>query len=134
MVTFVLTYIAIKKIIMVQKRKRIISTILIAIPALVLLTGGIMKLTHTEPETVVQFLTEAGFGSYMQVLGLGSILIGALLLYPETHKIGFLLASCYFAAALSLEISGAQPPVSALFITILWLGMFLKNKGMFFGV
>ncbi len=116
---------------MAAKTINMVSFVLRIIPALVLLIGGIMKLADAEPETVVQFLFEAGFSSYMKVLGMLSLSIAVLMLYPKTNKIGFLLACCYFAGALSLEISGSQPPVSALFLTILWVGMFLKNKKLF---
>ena len=116
---------------MATKTTRIISTVLMAMPALVLMWGGLMKLIGREPAVVVDFLTRAGYGEYMVLLGVGSILIAALLLYPRTSKIGFLLASCYFASALGLEISGGQPPVSAGFIIILWIGMYLKHREMF---
>ena len=131
MVTFELIFILVKKIIMTSKTKRIISTVLIAIPTIVLCIGGIMKLIDAEPEPVMQFLRKAGFGEYIKLLGLVSIIIAALSAYPKTNKIGFLLASCYFSGALCLEISGAQVPVSAAFLSILWVGMFLKDKNMF---
>lgn len=116
---------------MTTKTTRIVSTVLLAIPALVLIWGGIMKVIGGEPPVVVEFLTKAGYGEYMVILGVSSIVIAALLLYPKTYKIGFLLASCYFASALGLEISGGQIPVSAVFNAILWIGMFVKNKEMF---
>ncbi len=117
---------------MATKTTRIISTVLMAIPALVLIWGGIMKVIGEEPAAVVEFLTKAGYSKYMVLLGVSSIVIAALLLYPKTRKIGFLLASCYFASALGLEISGGQPPVSAVFNMILWIGMYLKNREMFY--
>ena len=117
---------------MITKTTRIISTVLMTLPALVLIWGGIMKIIGKEPIAVVEFLAKAGYSKYMILLGIGSLIIGALLLYPKTNKIGFLLASCYFASALGLEISGEQIPVSAGFIAILWIGMYLKNKEMFF--
>ncbi|MCE6992012.1 DoxX family protein [Dyadobacter sp. CY323] len=116
---------------MTTKTKRIVATVLIAIPTLVLIIGGLLKILNKEPESVMQFLTEAGFGNYILLLGLGELIIAALLIYPKTIKIGFLLASSYFGGALCLEISGGQPPVSAVFLTILWVGMFLKEQGMF---
>lgn len=119
---------------MKTKTQRILSIVLMAIPTLVLIAGGTMKLMDKEPETVVQFLTEAGFGSYMALLGLTGIIIAALLIFPKTKKIGFLLASCYFSGALSLEISGGQAPVSAGFLVILWVSMFLGYREVFLPV
>ena len=116
---------------MTTKTKRIVANVLLAIPALVLIMGGVMKILDKEPESVMQFLIKAGFGNYILLLGLGQIVIAALLIYPKTIKIGFLLASSFFGGALCLEISGGQPPVSAAFLTILWAGMFLKENRMF---
>jgi hypothetical protein len=116
---------------MTVKTKRILSMVLMAIPAIVLMMGGVMKLIGAEPESVMQFLTKSGFGNYIKALGATELIIAALLLYPVTNKTGFLLASCYFGGALCLEISGGQPPASALFLAILWCAMFLKSKEMF---
>jgi DoxX-like family len=116
---------------MTPKTKRVISQILTGIPVFVLLLGGIMKIVGKEPETVMQFLTKSGFGNYLIPLGLTEVTIAALVTIPKTTKIGFLLASCYFSGALCLEISGGQPTASVLFLVLLWIGLFLKNKEMF---
>lgn len=116
---------------MTTKTKRIAATILIGIPTLVLIIGGVMKLMDAEPEQVMQFLTKAGFGSCIKVLGLTELIIAALVLYPKTTKIGFLLMSSYFGGALCLELGGGMPPASAVFISLAWVGMFLKNRELF---
>ena len=116
---------------MTSKTQRILALILMGIPGLVLIAGGLMKLINAEPEPVMQFLTRFGFGDSIALLGIGELLIAALLFYPQTHKIGFLLASCYFGGALCLEIAGKQPIASALFLILLWIGMFLRDKRMF---
>ncbi len=116
---------------MTVKTKRIISIVLMTIPVLVLIMGGVMKLIGAEPQMVMQFLTKAGFGPYIKILGVSELVIAALLLYPKTNKIGFLLASCYLGGALSMELSGGQPPASAVFLALLWISMFLKNREMF---
>jgi hypothetical protein len=116
---------------MSDKTKRIISIVLMAIPFFVLIAGGVMKLLSAEPSQVVEFLTRFGFGSYLKLLGVIQLVIGVLVIYPKTNKLGFLLASCFFSGALSLEIAGLQPPVSAFFLILLWTSMFLKNRKMF---
>ncbi|MEI3800304.1 MULTISPECIES: DoxX family protein [unclassified Chitinophaga] len=116
---------------MTAKTKRILSMVLMAIPIIVLVVGGVMKLIGAEPESVMQFLTKSGFGNYIKALGVTELIIAALLLYPVTNKTGFLLASCYFGGALCLEISGGQPTASVVFLAILWISMFLKSKEMF---
>ena len=119
---------------MTTKTKRIISMVLIVLLSFVLLMGGVMKLLGREPEMVMQFLTKVGFVGYLKILGICELLIAALFLYPKTNKIGFLLTICYFSAALSLEISGGQPPISAVFVALAWIAMFLKNREVFFNV
>lgn len=110
---------------------RILSLILMILPALVLITGGVMKLSNAEPPMVVEFLTKAGFGRSFVMLGLGELLIAALFLYPKTRKPGFLLLSCYFGGALALELGGGQVPASALFLALAWTGMFLAHREVF---
>ncbi len=116
---------------MASKTQRILALLLMGIPVLVLIAGGTMKIIGAEPESVMQFLTHFGFGKYILALGISELLIAALLLYPKTHKIGFLLASCYFGGALCLEIAGKQPVASVAFLVLLWTGMFLQNRQMF---
>ncbi len=119
---------------MKAKTTRIISMVLMIIPGLVLIAGGSMKLAHAEPEPVMQFLNKAGFGGCITVLGLTELIIAALFLYPKTNKIGFLLLSCYFSGAFSLELSAGAPPASVIFIALAWVSMFLKDKDMFLSV
>jgi hypothetical protein len=116
---------------MTQKNKRILSLILMAIPTFVLIMGGTMKIIGAEPASVMAFLNKAGFGPYITILGVAELLIAAVYILPKTQRIGFLLASSYYSGALAMEISGAQPPVSIVFILLLWISMFLKNKTMF---
>lgn len=119
---------------MTIQAKRIIAILLMALPTLVLVIGGTMKLIGAEPESVMQFLTNAGFSHHsILLLGLTELLIAALLIYPKTNKIGFLLASGYFSGAFCLELAGHQIPAAAVFLMILWTAMYLKNKAMFVG-
>lgn len=116
---------------MTAKTKHTVATILMAIPTLVLIAGGVAKLTGAEPEMVMQFLTRQGFGNSIKMLGVMELIIAALLLYPKTNKIGFLLATSYFGGAFCLELAGGQPPAAATFLAVLWIAMFLKNREMF---
>lgn len=119
---------------MTTKTKSILSNLLMGLPTLVLIMGGVMKILGKEPESVMQFLTKAGFGPCIQVLGLCELFIAGLLIYPKTNKIGFLFAICYFSGAFSLELSGGMFPASTIFIALLWIGIFLKDRGMFLSV
>lgn len=114
---------------MSTKTTKIISIILMVIPSLMLVMSGIMKLAHAEQ--IVTGLTKAGLGSFITLFGINELVSVALLWYPKTQKIGFLLASCYLAGALSIELTGGGAPTAAFLLVFLWIGMFLKNKFMF---
>ena len=113
------------------KTKRIISIALMAVPAVVLLMGGVMKLVDAEPDSVMDFLNKAGFEGSVKLLGIAGLVCAALFIWPKTHKIGFLLASCYFSGALAIELAGGMSPLSAVFLVLMWIGMFLGNKEVF---
>lgn len=113
---------------MSAKTKRIISIILMVIPSLMLVMSGIMKLTGAEQ--VVTGLTKAGLGNLVTVIGVIELLSVALFLYPKTYKIGFLLLCSYLGGALCIELAGGQPPIAAVFIAIIWISVFLREKSM----
>lgn len=114
---------------MSAKTTRIISIVLMVIPSLMLIMSGVMKLIGAEQ--VVTGLTKVGLGSYITLFGVIELVAVALFLYPKTYKIGFLLICCYLGGALSIELATAQPPSAAIFLSIVWIGVFLKDKLMF---
>lgn len=114
---------------MSAKTTRIISIVLMVIPSLMLIMSGVMKLIGAEQ--IVTGLTKVGLGSYISLFGIIELVAVALFLYPKTYKIGFLLICCYLGGALSIELATAQPPSAAIFLTIVWIAVFLKDKLMF---
>jgi len=114
---------------MATKTTRIISIALMALPSLMLIMSGVMKLAGAEQ--IVTGLTKAGLGSYITLFGIIELLSVALFIYPKTYKIGFLLICCYLGGALSIELASAQPPSAAIFLVIVWISVFLKDKLMF---
>ncbi len=114
---------------MSAKTTRIISIVLMVIPSLMLIMSGVMKLIGAEQ--VVTGLTKVGLSSYISLFGIIELIAVALFLYPKTYKIGFLLICCYLGGALSIELATAQPPSAAIFLSIVWIAVFLKDKLMF---
>ncbi len=114
---------------MSTKTTRIISIILMGLPALMLIMSAVMKLTGAEQ--VVNGLTKIGLGSYITLFGIIELISVALFLYPKTYKVGFLLICSYLGGALSIELATAQPPMAAFFLSIIWIAVFLKDKLMF---
>lgn len=114
---------------MSTKTTRIISIILMVLPSLMLIMSAVMKLTGAEQ--VVTGLTKIGLGSYITLFGIIELIAVGLFLYPKTYKIGFLLICCYLGGALSIELATAQPPSAAIFLSIVWIAVFIKDKLMF---
>ena len=114
---------------MTTKTKRIISIVLMAIPALMIAMSATMKLVGAEQ--IVQGLTKGGFGPYIKFLGIIELVSLALFIYPRTYKIGFLLLCSYLGGAMSIELASGQPPMAALFLTIIWVSVFLRDRLMF---
>lgn len=114
---------------MSTKTTRIISIILMVLPSLMLIMSAVIKLTGAEQ--VVTGLTKIGLGSYITLFGIIELIAVGLFLYPKTYKIGFLLICCYLGGALSIELATAQPPSAAIFLSIVWIAVFLKDKLMF---
>lgn len=114
------------------KTTRIISIILMVLPALMLLMSAVMKLSGAKE--VVEGLGKAGLGNYIILLGIVELLSVALFLYPKTMKIGFYLLCSYLGGAMSIELAGGQPPMAAIFIAMLWVSMFLRDKTMFISI
>lgn len=114
---------------MSTKTTRIISIILMVIPSLMIAMSAFMKLSGAEE--VVEGLTAGGLGSYVTFFGILELISLALFIYPRTYKIGFLLLCSYLGGAMSIELANGQPPVAAIFLTIIWISVFLRNKLMF---
>ena len=102
---------------------------LMAIPSAMIAMSAVMKLAGAEQ--MVQGLTKAGLGPYVQLLGVIELVSLGLFLFPKTYKVGFLLLCCYLGGALSIELAGGQPPTAAVFLAVIWISVFLRNRIMF---
>jgi len=111
------------------KATRITSLIILAIPSLMLIMSAVMKLAHAQQ--IVEGFSKSALINYINLIGVIEIISVILLWIPKTQKIGFLLLTAYLGGAMSIELSGGQFPAAALFLTLLWVGMFLKEKTMF---
>lgn len=111
------------------KTTKVISIVLLAIPSLMIVMSGVMKLIGAEE--LVKGMTQGGFGNYITLFGLIEVVSVALLFYKKTYKIGFLLLCCYLGGALSVELSGGKFPTAAILLTLLWIGAYLKDKTQF---
>lgn len=111
------------------KTTRIVSTVLMIIPSLMLTMSGIMKLAGSQQ--VVDGLTKGGLGNYIILFGLIELVSVAMLWIPKTRNIGFFLICSYLGGALSIELAGGQPPMAAIFLALLWASVFLRDRSLF---
>jgi uncharacterized membrane protein len=81
----------------------IINLLATWIPALLIALLGVLKLTGNP--RVVEEMSRVGVGRYLRLLGVMEMAFAALFVVPVTMKLGFILASCYFAGAIGTELS-----------------------------
>ena len=111
---------------MSPKTKKIIATVIMLLPACMLVVSGLVKLAGGE--AVVNGLTKMGFGPYIKIFGLAEIIFAVLFLIPATYKTGFFLILSYLGGAAAVEIAAGQPPMGLLLITLAWIGVFIRDK------
>ncbi len=101
------------------------------IPGALIMASGIAKLLGAAP--VVELLTKLGVGRYRHLLGVMELVFAAMFVFPATMKLGFILASCYFAGAIATELSHdalkAKPFIP---LVLLWIGAFVRDRTIFF--
>src|SRR5258708_33884057 len=101
------------------------------IPALLIGFSGVLKLTGNPK--IVETMTALGVGRHLRLLGVMELAFATLFVVPATMKLGFLLASCYFAGAIATELSHdalkANPFIPSV---LLWCGAFVRDRSSFF--
>ncbi len=91
--------------------------------------SAIMKLSHAS--AIVEGFSKSGLINYITLLGVIELLAVGLFLYPKTSKIGFLLLCSYLGGAIAIELASGQPPMAAIFLSLFWIAVYLRNKLMF---
>ena len=101
------------------------------IPALLIGVGGVLKLSGNP--TIAGEMSKLGVGRYLRLLGVIEISFAALFVVPATMKLGFILASCYYAGAIATELSHESLKVNPFIpIALLWIGAFIRERSIFF--
>jgi uncharacterized membrane protein len=109
----------------------IINLLATWIPALGIAFMGVLKLTGNP--RIAKELSKLGVGRYLRLLGVMEIAFAALFVLPATMKLGFILASCYFAGAIATELSHNALKVNPFIpIVLLWIGAFIRDQSIFF--
>ena len=113
---------------MSSKTRKILSIVLLAIPSIMVVFSGVMKIAGSEQ--VVTGLSKIGYGSLITTLGIAELVFVALLWIPKTWKIGFLLLLSYLGGAAAIEVMAGKG-MALIFIALLWAGAYFKNSAMF---
>ena len=108
----------------------IINLLATWIPALGIAFLGVLKLAGNP--RVAEELSQLGVGRYLRLLGVMEIAFAAMFVVPATMKLGFILASCYFAGAIATELSHDVLEVNPFVpIVLLWIGAFIRDRSIF---
>lgn len=114
-----------------MKIRKLTSAILLWLVSILLVGSAIAKLAAVQE--ITDSLTKVGFipNFPLPALALLEITCVILFLIPKTWKIGFFLLCGYLGAAGAIEIAGNQAPVALVLLTIIWIGVFLKDRSLF---
>ncbi len=101
------------------------------IPAVLIGVGGVLKLSGNP--TIAGEMSKLGVGRYLRLLGVIEISCATLFVVPATMKLGFILASCYYAGAIATELSHESLKVNPFIpIALLWICAFIRERSIFF--
>jgi len=114
-----------------MKAKKIASIALTVLPTLMMVFSSVLKFMAAPK--VVDGLTQIGFLPYfpLPALALLEMTCAVLFLIPGTWRLGFFLVCSYLGGATAIEIAGHHPNVAPLLLTLIWIGVYLKDKSLF---
>lgn len=109
----------------------IINMLATWIPAVLIALSGVLKLSGNL--RIAEEMSELGVGGYLRLLGVMEIGFATLFVVPATMKLGFILASCYFAGAIATGLSHKSLKINPFIpIVLLWIGAFIRERSIFF--
>ena len=111
----------------VSKKMLWAGRILSAIPALMLLVGGVMTLVN--PAAVVKGLAHFGYaGSLAVPLGIVELACMVLYVIPRTAVLGAILMTAYLGGATATHVRIGEPfYIPVLLGVVVWAGLFLRD-------
>ena len=112
---------------------KIAAIILMAIPAVLAILSGVVKLSGVK--TVTEKLGKMNMARYAKLMGAAEIIFAILFLYPPTHVLGFALLACYFSGALAADLTYKEDIKAPVFIlTLIFGAAALNNPSLFFNL
>ena len=110
------------------KRVLWVSYILSALPALLLLFSGAMKLMR--PPSVIEGFVRLGYDESLALgIGIVELLCTVLYLIPRTSALGAILLTGYFGGATATHVRMGEPFSAPVLLGLLvWGGLFLREE------
>lgn len=110
------------------KRVLWVSYILSALPALLLLFSGAMKLMR--PPSVIEGFGRLGYDESLALgIGIVELLCTVLYLIPRTSALGAILLTGYLGGATATHVRMGEPFYAPVLLGLLvWGGLFLREK------
>jgi hypothetical protein len=101
--------------------------ILSALPVLMLIMSGVMKLTKVAP--VLEGFTKFGYPESVIVpLGIVELVSALLYVIPQTSVLGAILLTGYLGGATATHVRGGDAFIAPVILGVLvWLGLFLRD-------
>lgn len=111
----------------VSKKKLWAGRILTAIPALLLLFSGGMKLM--KPPAVVEGMAHLGLPEHLALpIGILEIGVTRLYLFPRTAVLGAILVAAYLGGATVTHVRLGEPFIGPVALGVLaWIGLYLRE-------
>jgi hypothetical protein len=111
----------------VSKKMIWTGRIISALPALMLLASGVMKLM--KPDELVKEFTRLGYAENIAVaLGIVEIACTIIYLIPQTSVLGAILLTGYLGGAIATHVRIGDPFVPPIVLgVIVWLGLYLRD-------
>src|SRR5688500_20303896 len=111
---------------MFMKIWKIITVVATVLAVSMVILSGVMKFIGGEEITTT--MEKVGVLPYLLVLGSMEIIFALLFLLRPTMKIGFILLTCYFSAALATELSHGMPLNAVLPLALVRISAFLRAR------
>jgi hypothetical protein len=113
----------------VSKKALRAGWIISALPALMLLVSGVMKLV--KPQAVVKEFVRLGYDFPRHPLGIGILEIACTIIYliPRTSVLGAILVTGYLGGAVATHVRIGDPSYFMPIIpgVLFWLGLYLRE-------
>jgi len=113
----------------VSKGRLWAGRILSAIPALMLLFAGIMKLL--KPPSMIQGLAQYGYPeSLVVIIGILEMVCAVVYLIPRTSVLGAILATGFLGGAATTNVRVKDPSfvLPVVFGVLVWAGLFFRDE------